>query len=116
MSTPNLVTLEEARQQVRLDADLLDENLALYIQAASEQCVEFLGRPLYLTAEELAAAQASTSDREDDPNAMVVNGSIRAACLLIVADLYRFRENRDQSPINQAATNLLWKFRVGLGV
>lgn len=116
MNTPELVTVEEARAQLRIDADLPEENLELYITAASEQCVEFLGRPLYLTQEELDTARESVSDQECDANAMVVNGSIKAACLLIVGDLYRFRETRDQSPINQSAQNLLWKFRVGLGV
>lgn len=116
MSTQDLVTLAEARKQVNLDDDLPDGNLEIYITAASEQCVEFLGRPVYLTQEALDEAIANTSDPETDPNAMVVNGSIRAACLLQVAYLFRFREDQEQKPLDAAATNLLWKFRVGLGV
>lgn len=115
MSTPDLVTLEEARTQVRLDDDLSDGNLAIYITAASEQCVEFLGRPVYLTQDELDAALASVTEPEEDPNAMVLNGSIKAACLLQVATLVRNAEDHEQSPINRASTNLLWPFRKGIG-
>lgn len=116
MSTQDLVTLEEARTQVNLDADLPAGNLAIYITAASEQCVEFLGRSVYPTQAALDEAIADSGDPETDPNAMVVNGSIRAACLLQVAYLFRFREEQEQSPLNSAAKNLLWPFRVGLGV
>lgn len=115
MNTPDLVTLTEARNQLNLDADLPAGNLSLYITAASEQCVEFLGRPLYLTSQALTEAQNRSEDPETDANAMVVNGSIKAACLLQVADLFRFREEREQSPLNSAAKNMLWFFRKGLG-
>lgn len=116
MNTPDLVTLDEARLQIRQDDDVSDGNLSIYITAASEQCVTFLGRPLYLTQEDLDAAIASVTAHEDDDNAMVVNGSIRAACLLQLAALMRNAEDGEQSPLNRASTNLLWPFRVGLGV
>jgi hypothetical protein len=115
MNTPDLVTMEEARTQLRMDADLPAGNLGLYITAASEQCVEFLGRPLYLTQDDLDAALASVTEPEEDPNAMVVNASIKAACLMQVETLMRHAGDSEQSPLNRASTNLLWKFRVGLG-
>ncbi|WP_036114480.1 MULTISPECIES: head-tail connector protein [Luteibacter] len=111
-----LLTDDQARAHVRASSD---EDVAVYLGAAEQAAADFLGRQVYPTPEDMAAAVlAGTSG--DDP--MVVNDAIKAAVLLIFGHLYRNREDVITGAsaaavvIPMGSRTLLWPHRVGLGV
>ncbi len=111
-----LVTEDQARTHVRASED---EPVAVYLGAAEQAAVDFLGRQVFAGPEEMAeAVLAGTAG--DDP--MVVNDAIKAAILLIFGHLYRNREDVITGASAAAVVvplgsrSLLWPHRTGLGV
>lgn len=90
-----IISLSEAKSHLRVDQSSEDTLIQLYIDAASDYIGNFL----------------NNSSFSHSP-------SIRAACLLIVADLYENREasgEKDLKP-NQTVTNLLFPYRKRMGL
>ena len=118
-NTPQIISDEITLAHLHADAGPESDLIALYISAATQQAVDFLGRNVYATDADMAAAVlAKTAD--DDP--IVANDSIRAAILLILGKLYAYRED---VVVGSAATvvelpfgarQMLFPYRVGLGV
>lgn len=92
-----IVSLEEARAHVRAEGQEDDAMLQIYIDAAIDRVIQFIGRPI----------------PESEP------AGIKAAVLLYVGDLYEHREAQVAgNPItaNPTADALLWPYRTGLGI
>lgn len=89
------VSRDEVKTHLRITQTTEDTLLDLYIEAADDYIAKFLNEP----------------DFE-------VNGSIRAAALLIVGDLYQNREGTMDTDIkeNPAVKNLLYPYRTGIGI
>lgn len=91
-----IITLEEAKTQLRVTHEDEDALILLYIGAAEERIVAYTGRPI-----------PENSFRA------------KAAACLIVADLYENREEHvigDSVNLNPAVDNLLYSLRNNLGV
>jgi hypothetical protein len=108
------VTLQEAKDHLRVDGD--DENLLIQLKldAAEEQAVAYLQRNVY--ADQTALDNAVTAETAGE-RPMVVNASLKAAILLIVGHLYRNREDvgAQASEIPFGARDLLAPFRIHWG-
>lgn len=108
-----LVTEEQARLHLRVDAD---EDISLYLGAAEDAVMAFLGRTVY--ADEVTLADAVLAGASgNDP--MVANRAIQAAVLLFLGDLYKHRENSTNEhayAVPTGAYSLLQPYRVGMGI
>lgn len=100
-----VLTLDEIKAHLRVDVSADDAHLTLLSEAAEDYATQYLGRPLPWA--------------DDDGLAAPVPGSVRAALLLIIGDLY---ENREAAyvgvsyAVNPTVERLLHFYRVGLGV
>ena len=104
-----IISLEQAKMHLRVDASDEDSHIALFIGAAQEQVEGYLNRKVY---------EAEAEAQPDDDRPMVANFSVRAAMLLIIGDLYASREDSTDS-VNrfpQASRRLLDPYRIGQGV
>jgi hypothetical protein len=99
-----ITTIEEAKTHLRVQHDAEDDLIAGLIEAAEDHVFRYLERSLPWI--------------DDDGVEAPVPGSVRAAILLIVGDLYANREGRfvgvSQSD-NPAVRMLLAPYRVNLG-
>lgn len=111
-----LVTTEQAIAHVRADGD---ENVSLYLEAAEQKAMDFLGRKVYASLGEMEAAVLAGTAGEDP---MLVNAAIKAAILLIFGHLYRNREavitgsSAAAIKVPMSAEEFLWPHRSGLGI
>lgn len=99
-----MLTMAEIRSHLRLDADDASPELEVYQAAATDYITQHLGRPVPWSV---------------DGAEVPVPASIKAAALLIVADLYENREAQFIGSIradNPAVERLLYPYRVGLGI
>lgn len=94
--------LIEAKEHCRVEVDTDDAMLALYIEAAEEHVLRYLN----LTEAELLGSPGTRP------------APIRAAVLMLVADLYENREAQVDFEIrpNPAVDRLLFPYRACLGV
>ncbi|ARU04750.1 hypothetical protein CCO03_08730 [Comamonas serinivorans] len=102
----NLVTLEQAKEHLRVDGNDEDDLIQLKLDAAHEQAVQYLNRSVYDTQAEVDAAV-------DEDRPMVVNASVKTAILLTLGHLYANRETAD---IPDGARALLTPWRIHWGV
>lgn len=100
------VTLQEAKEHLRVDGNGEDSVIQIKLDAAHEQAIEYLNRNVYATQADMEAAN-------DEGRPVVVNASIKAAILLTVGHLY---ENRENSQMPNGARFLLTPWRVNWGV
>lgn len=84
-----LVTLEQAKQHLRVDYTQEDEHITLLVHAASGAAMNYL--------EEGAPFLDSNEEPEMDSNGDIVGVeyAIQAAVLLMVGYLYRLRDNNE---------------------
>lgn len=119
--SPLLVSLEVAKQHLRVEPDVMleDDLISLYIEIASDHVQEYLQRAVYATQADYDAAQSAGQQGFDD-NAIVVNASIKGAVLLLIGHYYRNREDVTvgQAPaeLPNASKALLAPYRMRLGV
>ena len=100
-----MITLDEAKQQCRIEHDDENELLQGYINASLSYSQSFLGRALYMTAVPA-----------DDSNGLLFNASVKQACLMLIGHWYAHREavpdaeKRIETPF--AVTQLLQPYRI----
>lgn len=112
----NAIQTNEAMQHVRAD----DEDRAhveLLLAAAEDSATQFMNRRFYGDAEALAAAVLEGTAGVEP---ILINPSVRAACLLILGSLYANREDvvvgTISSELPMGSRSLLTPYRVGWGV
>lgn len=111
-----VIPIEVAMQHLR--ADSADQSyVALVLEAAEDTAAQYLNRRFYADAETLASG-VLTGDAGADP--ILVNPSIRAACLLIAGNLYENREDDVAggafSEMPSGSKSLLTPYRIEWGV
>lgn len=97
-----IITLTETKEHLKVDQDTEDDLITLYIQAAENHIENFLNQPI------MGAA--------DSP--VTTPSAIKAACLLLVANMYENREAMTEKSLNENTTvkSLLYPYRRGMGV
>lgn len=98
-----VVTLAEAKSHLRVTDTAEDSTIQLYIDAAGSSIEKYLNR-------------AIPNSAQPTPN---IDAAIKAACLLLVGDLYENRGAKITGTIvteNKAVENLLYPFRVNIGI
>ena len=107
----SIIALDMAKAHLRVTWGSEDQLIELYLLAAEGAAADFLNRQVYATQQEMAdAVEAETAG--DNP--MVANMQIQAAILLILGTTYSNRDTDALMP--KGAFDLLWPYRVGLGV
>lgn len=111
-----VIPIEVAMQHLR--ADSADQSyVALVLEAAEDTAAQYLNRRFYADAEALASGVLA-GDAGTDP--ILVNPSIRAACLLIAGNLYENREDDVAggafSEMPTGSKSLLTPYRIEWGV
>lgn len=112
----NVISTEEAMRHLRAEEDDRAD-VELYLAAAEDSAAQFMNRHMYAdqAALEEAVADGSSGDRP-----VVINPSIRAACLLIAGKLYNSREDAvtgtSVTELPSGSQSLLMPYRIGLGV
>lgn len=105
-----LLNLATVKLHLRVDDSAEDELIDLYVTAAEEFAMQFIGRAIY----------ANTLAQGADTAGIVINPAIQAALLLIVGKLYACREDAvvgvSVTQLPNGAEYLLMPYRVGLGV
>lgn len=107
-----IVSLELAKLHLRVDGDEEDSLVTAAIEAAEYSAANFLNRHIYPDQTALDAA--------DDPTGLIINPAIRAAILLIAGRLFAVREDlvigQTVAELPQGSRDLLWPYRIGLGI
>ena len=105
-----LLDLATVKLHLRVDDSAEDALIGVYVLAAEEFAMQFLGRTIYAT--ELAQGL--------DTAGIVINPAIQAALLLIVGHLYANREDVlagvSVAQLPNGSQYLLQPYRAGLGV
>ena len=105
-----LLDLATVKLHLRVDDSAEDALIGLYVTAAEEFAMQFLGRTIYAT--ELAQGL--------DTAGIVINPAIQAALLLIVGHLYANREDVlagvSVAQLPNGSQYLMQPYRVGMGV
>lgn len=105
-----LLDLATVKLHLRVDDSADDALIGLYVTAAEEFAMQFLGRTIYAT--ELAQGL--------DTAGIVINPAIQAALLLIVGHLYANREDVlagvSVAQLPNGSQYLLQPYRSGMGV
>ncbi len=98
-----LVTLQQAKDHLRVDDDALDDDILLKISQVSYLCKNFV-----------KVEQSAYLDEYNNP--LDVPPYLSAACLVWLGILFKHRdgqqdENLDFGYIPKAVSNILWPFR-----
>ena len=105
-----LLDLATVKLHLRVDDSAEDALIGLYVTAAEESAMQFLGRTIYAT--ELAQGL--------DTAGIVINPAIQAALLLIVGHLYANREDVlagvSVAQLPNGSQYLMQPYRIGMGV
>lgn len=105
-----LLDLATVKLHLRVDDSAEDALISLYVTAAEEFAMQFLGRTIY----------ANTLAQGADTAGIVINAAIQAALLLIVGHLYANREDVlvgvSATQLPNGAQYLLQPYRSGMGV
>ena len=105
-----LLDLATVKLHLRVDDSAEDALIGLYVTAAEEFAMQFLGRTIYAT--ELAQGL--------DTAGIVINPAIQAALLLIVGHLYANREDVlagvSVAQLPNGSQYLMQPYRIGMGV
>lgn len=103
----NLVTLKQAKTQVRVDHDLDDVDLDRKRAQASGIVLDYIKA-------DLQSSLFNWVDNLGEPREDKIPPEIVAATLLVVGALYENRDGdvwRSPQPLSQAAMDLLWRHR-----
>ncbi|MBA1200457.1 phage gp6-like head-tail connector protein [Pseudomonas capeferrum] len=112
----NAIPTDVAMQHVRAE-EYDREHVELLLAAAEDSAAQFMNRRFYADAETMAEAVLA-GEAGDDP--ILINPSVKAACLLILGSLYGNREDvvvgTISSELPMGSRSLLTPYRVGWGV
>jgi hypothetical protein len=110
------ISLDVAMLHLRAEEDDIS-HVELLLEAAEDSAEQYLNRRFYADADSLATA-VSAGTAGVDP--ILINPSVRAACLLILGHLYGNREDvvvgTISSELPMGSRALLTPYRVGWGV
>lgn len=112
----NVIPTDEVMRHLRAEEDDRAD-VELYLAAAEDSAAQFMNRRFFTdqTAMDAAIADGSAGDRP-----ILINPTIRAACLLIVGNLYGNREDvvvgTISSELPGGSRSLLMPYRIGWGV
>jgi len=105
-----LLDLATVKMHLRVDDSAEDALIGVYVLAAEEFAMQFLGRTVYADEVEIGA----------DTTGIMLNATIQAALLLIVGHLYANREDvvvgLSAAQLPNGAQYLLQPYRYGMGV
>lgn len=93
-----LVTLEEARQHLRIDGDADDSWLEVWIPAVSQAVLLWLKDEVRAYQPEVDSNGDAVVDSSGDPE-LVVKPIVQSAVLVELASQYRFREGEGATQI-----------------
>jgi hypothetical protein len=112
----NAISLDVAMRHLRAEEGD-SAHVELLLEAAEDSAEQYMNRRFYGDAEALAAAVLGGTAGSSP---ILVNPSIKAACLLILGNLYSNREDvvigTISSELPMGSRSLLTPYRVGLGV
>jgi len=112
----NAISTDVAMQHLRAD-DEDREYVDLLLAAAEDTAAQFMNRRFYGDADALASAVLDGTAGADP---ILLNPSVRAACLLILGHLYANREDAVTGTIAtelpMGSRSLLMPYRIGMGV
>lgn len=112
----NAISSDEAMQHLRAEQEDRG-HVELLLAAAEDSAAQFMNRRFYGDAESLANAVLDGSAGHDP---ILINPSIRAACLLILGSLFENREDSASgaaySELPMGSRSLLTPYRVGWGI
>ncbi|WP_296257721.1 MULTISPECIES: head-tail connector protein [unclassified Pseudomonas] len=112
----NAIPIDQAMQHVRAEDDDR-EHVELLLAAAEDSAAQFMNRRFYGDAQSLDSAVLDGTAGADP---VLINPSIRAACLLILGSLYANREDvvvgTSISELPMGSRALLMPYRIGWGV
>lgn len=112
----NVIPTEEAMRHLRAEEDDRAD-VELYLSAAEDSATQFMNRRFFAdqVALDAAVAEGIAGDRP-----ILINPTIRAACLLIAGNLYGNREDvvvgATPSELPGGSRSLLTPYRIGWGV
>lgn len=107
-----MISLELAKLHARIDHSDEDMLLTLLLNAAVENCITYLNRPVFI--DETAKAQ---TDEMQQKIGIVLNAPIKAAMLQVFAYLYSRREcEDDQLGMPTSAQRILTPYRYLAGL
>lgn len=112
----SVIAIETAMQHIYAEPE--DQNLVqLYLDAAEDQAMQFMQRRFYADTDTLAAAVLDGTAGEDP---ILLNASIKAACLLILGHLFANREDVavgvSVAELPMGSRALLMPYRIKMGV
>jgi hypothetical protein len=108
------IPLEALRDQVGLDPQDTshDDKLRRYAAAAEKVVENFLNRRVY--PDEVVSSEGPPDIPEDDETGILVDEQIRAAGIVIAAEMM---ENREAPRVlSDGVVSLLYPYRIGLGI
>lgn len=112
----NAISTDEAMQHVRAD-DADRNHVDLLLAGAEDSASQFMNRRFYADEATLAAAVLDGSAGVDP---ILLNASVRAACLLILGSLYANREDVvvgvTTTELPMGSRSLLTPYRIGWGI
>lgn len=96
----NLVTVDEAKLQLRIDDDAQDEWLELMIEAVSQAVLSWLKDSWRLYLPELDSDGEVVLDSDDEPvPSEDVNPAVKGAILIELASQMRYREGEGENRV-----------------
>jgi hypothetical protein len=110
------INMDDAMQHLRAEEE--DRaNVQFLLEAAEDSAAQFMNRSFYSDADALASAIAAGVGGKSP---IVINPSVRAACLLILGSLFENREDvvigTISSELPLGSRSLLTPYRVGWGI
>jgi hypothetical protein len=112
----NAISTDDAMQHLHAEEDDL-AHVVLLLAAAEDSAEQFMNRKFYADTESLAQAVLAGQAGKDP---IVINPSVRAACLLILGSLFENREDVSAgasfSELPMGSRSLLTPYRVGWGI
>lgn len=103
-----LITLEEAKEYLRVDTDADDALIGSLLLSAGRLCADVAR----LSDEEWAAVEADDSGN-DSPEVISLRASLRVAVYFTLAYLYEHREEADHHGLLLTLRSLLFSVREG---
>lgn len=106
-----ILTLEEAKGQVRVTATQSDSDIQFKILQATAILLNYLKVPMNASVEDSPVTLPWVADDFGSETDDEVPWDIKAACALIFGSLYANREGENADPLSPAVRSLLARWR-----